>query len=88
MPEKKNTLADLAKRLDIIVFGLVTDGHPCDETIDIRKAQLIVAELAKVMPRYMAGKPGHSFIETEAYKAYRNCSVIAGSGNPTHDKVR
>ena len=45
---KKNTLAELAKRLDIIVFGLVTDGHPCDETIDIRKAQRIVEELAKV----------------------------------------
>ena len=45
---KKNALAELAKRLDIIVFGLVTDGHPCDETIDIRKAQRIVSELAKV----------------------------------------
>ena len=77
---KKNALAELAKRLDIVVFGLVTDGHPCDETIDIRKAQRIVAELAKVMPRYMAGKPGHSFIETEAYKAYRNCYAIAEEG--------
>ena len=77
---KRNTLARLAKRLDIIVFGLVTDGHPCDETIDIRKAQRIVAELSKVMPRYMAGKPGHSFIETEAYKAYRNCRAIAEEG--------
>ena len=47
----KNELAELAKRLDIIVFGLVTDGHPCDETIDIRKAQRIVAELAKVEDR-------------------------------------
>ena len=77
---KKNALAELAKRLDIIVFGLVTDGHPCDETIDIRKAQRIVAELAKVMPNYMAWKPGHSFIETEAYKAYRNCLAIAEEG--------
>ena len=48
---KKNALAELAERLDIIVFGLVTDGHPCDETIDIRKAQRIVAELAKVEDR-------------------------------------
>ena len=48
---KRNTLARLAKRLDIIVFGLVTDGHPCDETIDIRKAQRIIAELAKVEDR-------------------------------------
>ena len=48
---KKNALAELAKRLDIIVFGLVTDGHPCDETIDIRKAQRIVADLAKVEDR-------------------------------------
>ena len=47
----KKELAELAKRLDIIVFGLVTDGHPCDETIDIRKAQRIVAELAKVEDR-------------------------------------
>ena len=80
MPETKNALAELAERLDIIVFGLVIDGHPCDETIDIRKAQRIVAELAKVMPRYMAGKPGHSFIEIEAYKAYRNCYAIAKGG--------
>ena len=48
---KKNALAELEKRLDIIVFGLVTDGHPCDETIDIRKAQRIIAELAKVEDR-------------------------------------
>lgn len=48
---KKNALAELAERLDIIVFGLVTDGHPCDETIDIRKAQRIVAELAKAEDR-------------------------------------
>ena len=48
---KRNALAELAERLDIIVFGLVTDGHPCDETIDIRKAQRIVAELAKVEDR-------------------------------------
>ena len=47
---------------------------------DIIKAQRIVAELAKVMPSYMAGKPGHSFIETEAYKAYRNCYAIAEKG--------
>lgn len=45
---KRNTLSELAKRLDIIVFGLVTDGHPCDETIDIRKAQRIVEEVSKV----------------------------------------
>ena len=51
MADKKNALAELSKRLDIIVFGLVTDGHPCDETIDIRKAQRIIAELAKVEDR-------------------------------------
>ena len=45
---KKNALEELAKRLDIIAFGLVTDGHPCDETIDIRKAQRIVEEVSKV----------------------------------------
>ena len=39
-----------------------------------------LAELAKVTPNYMAGKPGHSFIETEAYKAYRNCRAIAEEG--------
>ena len=51
MIETRNALAELEKRLDIIVFGLVTDGHPCDETIDIRKAQRIIAELAKVEDR-------------------------------------
>ena len=42
---------ELEKRLDIIVFGLVTDGHPCDETIDIRKAQRIVEVVSKVEDR-------------------------------------
>ena len=73
---KKNALAELAKRLDIIVFGLVTDGHPCDETIDIRKAQRIVAELAKVNtlgPKHIPG-------DISLYAAYAKCRAIAEEG--------
>ena len=72
----KNELAELAERLDIIVFGLVTDGHPCDETIDIRKAQLIVAELANVNtlgPKHIPG-------DISLYTAYAKCRAIAEEG--------
>ena len=72
---KKNALAELAKRLDIIVFGLVTDGHPCDETIDIRKAQRIVAELAKVETD---GRED-PWIDT-LITAFENCREIADEG--------
>ena len=75
MPETKNALAELAE--DLRVMGLDVDGKE-NEILD--KAQRIIEELAKVMPSYMAGKPGHSFIETEAYKAYRNCYAIAEKG--------
>ena len=73
---KKNALAELAKRLDIIVFGLVTDGHPCDETIDIRKAQRIVAELANVNTLGPKHIPGDIYL----YTAYAKCRVIAEEG--------
>ena len=75
MPDKSNALAELAE--DLRVMGLDVDGKE-NEILD--KAQRIVEELAKVMPNYMAGKPGHSFIETEAYKAYKNCRAIAEEG--------
>ena len=76
---KRNMLAELAKRLDIIVFGLVTDGHPCDETIDIRKAQRIVSELAKVIDtNWLAG---HNYPEPNSSSvAVSNCRVIAEKG--------
>lgn len=73
----KNELAELAERLDIIVFGLVTDGHPCDETIDIRKAQRIVAELAKV--EY--GDDGHIRCWTDTEIKLKNCRAIAEEGS-------
>ena len=75
---KKNALAELAKRLDIIVFGLVTDGHPCDETIDIRKAQLIVEELAKVEDR----REGETNSEAlwRCNDCIAKCRVIAEEG--------
>lgn len=69
---KNNALAELAE--DLRVMGLDVDGTE-NEILD--KAQRIIEELAKVMPRYLAGKAGHSFIDTEAYKAYRNCRAIA-----------
>ena len=75
----KNELAELAKRLDIIVFGLVTDGHPCDETIDIRKAQRIVAEVAKVRmtsPMLRLNRPAAD----ESVKAVDRCLAIAEEG--------
>lgn len=78
---KRNMLAELEKRLDIIVFGLVTDGHPCDETIDIRKAQRIVAELAKVEDR----REGETNIDVlwRCNDCIAMCRVIAeeGAGN-------
>ena len=75
----KNELAELAKRLDIIVFGLVTDGHPCDETIDIRKAQRIIEELAKV--RDTNWSAGHNYPEPNSSSvAVSNCRVIAEEG--------
>lgn len=73
---KRNMLAELEKRLDIIVFGLVTDGHPCDETIDIRKAQRIVAELAKV--EY--GDDGHISSWTDTEIKLKKCRAIAEEG--------
>ena len=76
---KKNALAELAKRLDIIVFGLVTDGHPCDETIDIRKAQRIVAVLANVDSTYVAD-PVHNNICNMAYDALVKIRAIAEEG--------
>lgn len=75
---KRNTLADLAKRLDIIVFGLVTDGHPCDETIDIRKAQRIVAELAKVEDR--RDRETNSDALWRCNDCIAKCRVIAEEG--------
>ena len=75
----RNTLAELAKRLDIIVFGLVTDGHPCDETIDIRKAQRIVAELANANKTYIDDCVNNSIVDL-AYEALRNCRAIAEEG--------
>ena len=76
---KRNTLAELAKRLDIIVFGLVTEGHPCDETIDIRKAQRIVAEVARV--RDTNWSAGHNYPEPNSSSvAVSNCRVIAEEG--------
>lgn len=77
MTDAKNALAELAERLSPrgeTKTLLLVNGR------DIIKAQRIIEELSKVMPRYMAGKPGHSFIETEAYKAYRNCYAIAKGG--------
>ena len=78
MERSTNALAELAKWLEcdirMIEFGNVA------QLKRLSKAKRIVAELAKVMPSYMAGKPGHSFIETEAYKAYRNCRAIAEEG--------
>ena len=77
MIETRNALAELAERLSPrgeTKTLLLVNGR------DIIKAQRIIAELAKVIPNYMAGKPGHSFIETEAYKAYRNCRAIAEEG--------
>ena len=77
---KKNALAELAKRLDIIVFGLVTDGHPCDETIDIRKAQRIVEELARV--RDTNWSAGHNYPEQNSSSvAVSNCRAIAEEGD-------
>ena len=79
MIETRNALAELAKRLDIIVFGLVTDGHPCDETTDIRKAQRIVAELAKV--RDTNWLAGHNYPEPNSSSvAVSNCRAIAEEG--------
>ena len=79
MTDAKNALAELAERLDIIVFGLVTDGHPCDETIDIRKAQRIVAELAKVKDTNWLG--GHNYPDpNSASVAVSNCRAIAEEG--------
>ena len=75
---KRNTLARLAKRLDIIVFGLVTDGNPCDETIDIRKAQRIVAELAKVEDRREGETNSDSLWRCNGCIA--KCRVIAEEG--------
>ena len=77
MERSTNALAELAERLSPrgeTKTLLLVNGR------DIIKAQRIIAELAKVIPNYMAGKPGHSFIETEAYKAYRNCRAIAEEG--------
>ena len=78
MADKRNALAELAKWLEcdirMIEFGNVA------QLKRLRKVKRIVVELAKVMPSYMDGKPGHSFIETEAYKAYRNCREIAEEG--------
>ena len=76
---KRNMLAELEKRLDISVFGLVTDGHPCDETIDIRKAQRIVAELAKV--RDTNWLAGHNYPEPNSSSvAVSNCRAVAEEG--------
>ena len=75
---KKNALAELAKRLDIIVFGLVTDGHPCDETIDIRKAQRIIAELAKVEDR--REEETNSDALWRCNDCIANCRAIAEEG--------
>ena len=75
MPETKNALAELAE--DLRVIGL--DVY-CKENEILDKAHRIIEELAKVMPRYMAGEPGHSFIKTESYKAYRNCYAIDEEG--------
>ena len=82
---KRNMLAELEKRLDIIVFGLVTDGHPCDETIDIRKAQRIVAELAKVRmtsPMLLFNRPAAD----ESVKAVDRCLEIAEKGEKDEGK--
>ena len=79
MERSTNALAELAKRLDIIVFGLVTDGHPCDETIDIRKAQRIVAVLANVDSTYVAD-PVHNNICNMAYDALVKIRAIAEEG--------
>ena len=70
-----NALAELAERLSNDAEYLYGNNDKASENVS--KAQRIVAELAKVMPSYLAGKPGHSFIETEAHKAYRNCRAIA-----------
>ena len=79
MTDAKNALAELAERLDIIAFGLVTDGHPCDETIDIRKAQRIVAELEKV--RDTNWLAGHNYPEPNSSSvAVSNCRAIAEEG--------
>ena len=78
MSDEKNALAKLSSYL-----AMYRDFHKDEDRVNdhiLTKAQRIVAELAKVMPNYMAGKPGHSFIETEAYKAYRNCYAIAEEG--------
>ena len=82
MPDKRNALAELAERLSLNIIELLEgDGFPLrlsrEAVIDFIKARRIVEELAKVMPRYLAWKAGHSFIDTEAYKAYRNCRAIA-----------
>ena len=71
---KKNALEELAKRLDIIAFGLVTDGHPCDETIDIRKAQRIVAELAKVKEQKRQSIEKHNTVADAMHK-YITCAT-------------
>ena len=74
---KRNALAELSERLDIIVFGLVTDGHPCDETIDIRKAQRIIAELAKVRwSKLWIDRPAAD----ESVNAIIKCRAIAEEG--------
>lgn len=75
MIDEKNALAKLSAYL-----AMYRDFHKDEDRVNyhiLTKAQRIVAELSKVIPNYMAGKPGHSFIETEAYKAYRNCYAIA-----------